>query len=130
MAQGERCPPYSDDRPAGTNGARVFDARAWAAIARSLNLSQREHQLLRGVFDDQTDFFIASTLGISSHTVHTHFERLHQKLGVTNRAQLILRVVDEFLALTAAPGSALPPLCPYRAAARCPLRRGQTPDLR
>jgi DNA-binding CsgD family transcriptional regulator len=108
----------------------LFNKGAWTAITRSLNLSKREHQLVRGVFDDCTDLSIAVALGISSHTVHTHFERLHQKLGVANRAQLILRVVDEFLALTAAPGSALPPLCPHSTAARCPWRRGQSADLR
>ena len=107
------------------NWAKMFDRRAWAAIARSLNLSPREQQLLRGVFDDHTDFTIAAALGISSHTVHTHFERLHQKLGVSNRIQLVLRVTTEFLALTASPGGTLPPLCPYRTAGRCPWRRSQ-----
>jgi DNA-binding CsgD family transcriptional regulator len=103
--------------------AKVLNARAWAAISGSLNLSNREQQLVRGVFDDRTDYSIALTLGISSHTVHTHFERLHRKLRVANRAQLILRVVDEFLALTAAPGSLLPPVCPNRTTACCPARR-------
>jgi DNA-binding NarL/FixJ family response regulator len=105
----------------------VFNEQVWAAITRSFKLSNREQQLVRGVFDDCTDFSIASTLGISCHTVHTHFERLHQKLGVANRAQLILRVLDEFLALTASPGGILPPVCPYRTASRCPWRRGRTP---
>ena len=97
-------------------------------IKCSLDLSGRELQLVRGVFDDDTDFSIASFLGISPHTVHTHFERLHNKLGVADRARLILRVVNEFLALTASPGSILPPVCPGRADARCPLRRGPAPD--
>ena len=116
-----------DRGPVRTGGARVFGAQAWASISRSLGLSSREQQLVRGVFDDYTDFAIASSLGISPHTVHTHFERLHHKLGVANRAQLILHVVTEFLTLTAAPGSLLPPLCPGHADARCPLRRGQAP---
>jgi DNA-binding CsgD family transcriptional regulator len=108
------------------NGAKVFNRRVWTAIGRSLNLSKREQQLLRGVFDDSTDASIASALGISRHTVHTHFERLHQKLGVPNRTRLILRVVDEFLALTVASGSTLPPLCPNRATHSC-LRRNGAP---
>ena len=105
----------------------MFNEQVWAAITRSFKLSNREQQLVRGVFDDCTDFSIASTLGISCHTVHTHFERLHQKLGVAHRAQLILRVVDEFLDLTTSPGGTLPPVCPYRTAPRCPWRRGRTP---
>ena len=107
------------------SGAGVFGRQAWASITRSLDLSSRERQLVRGVFDDDTEFSIASALGISSHTVHTHSERLHHKLRVANRAQLILRVVKEFLKLTASPGSRLPPVCPCHADARCPLRCGQ-----
>ena len=116
-----------DSGPARTSGAGVFGRRAWASITRSLDLSPRELQLVRGVFNDDTDFSIASSLGISPHTVHTHFERLHRKMEVADRAQLILRVVNEFLALTASPGSLLPPVCPCRADARCPRRRAAAP---
>jgi DNA-binding CsgD family transcriptional regulator len=99
--------------------AGVFGGRAWTTIGRSLKLSARELQLVRGVFDDRTDFSISSTLGISQHTVHTHFERLYHKLGVGNRVQLVVRVMREFLALTASPRDALPPLCPRHAAGLC-----------
>jgi len=126
-ARGDGGPAARTGKPATTNGAKVFKERAWAAIARSLNLSKRERQLLRGVFEDRTDYSIASALGISRHTVHTHFERLHAKLNVANRAQLILRVLHEFLTLTASPDSGLPPLCPYGATARCPWRNGPPP---
>jgi DNA-binding CsgD family transcriptional regulator len=121
---GDGRPPGHDGRPATPNGSRLFSRRVWAVIARSLNLSDREAQLVRGVFDDATDASIASDLGISTHTVHTHFERLHQKLGVPNRAKLILRVVGEFLILTASPGSILPPVCPNGATRGCALRNG------
>jgi hypothetical protein len=52
--------------------------------------------------------------------VHTHVERLHRKLAVIDRVELILRVINEFLKLTTAPGSLLPPICAVRAAGRCP----------
>ena len=123
-ARGDGRPPGRDGRPAIPNGSRLFNQRVWAVLARSLNLSHREAQLVRGVFDDATDSSIASALGISTHTVHTHFERLHQKLAVPNRAKLILRVVAEFLVLTAAPGSVLPPVCPNGRAHGCALRNG------
>ena len=119
-AGGDGRPPGLDGRPATANGAKIFDKQTWAAITRSLDLSNREQQLLRGVFEDATDSCIASNLGISRHTVHTHFERLHQKLGVSNRTKLILRVMDKFLALTALPGSGLLPVCPLRATPGCP----------
>ncbi|MDB6020098.1 MAG: Regulatory protein [Pedosphaera sp.] len=86
---------------AATLGAAVFSEQAWVEIARTLNLSGRELQIIQGVFDNNTEFSIAANLAISPHTVHTHFERLHHKLAVTNRVQLVLRVVDEFLALRA-----------------------------
>ena len=123
-ARGDGRPPGRDGRPITLNGAKVFNERVWAAITRSFNLSNREQQLVRGVFNDSTDFSIASALGISPHTVHTHFERLHQKLGAANRAQLILRVVDEFLALTASPGTSLPPVCSCRERRGCPWQKG------
>ncbi len=103
-------------------GSAIFSDRAWAEIGRSLKLSRRELEIARGVFDDRTEFAIAADLGISAHTVHTHFERLYRKLGVKGRVELILRVTNEFLALTAAPGSVLPPICADRANGRCPLR--------
>lgn len=81
-------------------------------------------QIVRATFDDETEFCIAAELGISAHNVHTHVERLHRKLVVKDRGRLILRVVDEFLSLTAAPDSILPSICANRTAGRCPLRPG------
>jgi DNA-binding NarL/FixJ family response regulator len=100
----------------------MFSEQAWSEIARSLELSPRELQIVRGVFDDRTEFAVAADLGISPHTVHTHIERLHQKLSVADRVELVLRVTNEFLTLTAAPESILPPICANRTARRCPLR--------
>ena len=91
-------------------------------MARSLKLSGRELQIVRGVFDDQKDLIIASALDISVHTIHTHFERLHHKLAITDRAQLLQRVMQEFLTLTASAENVLPPICANRATGRCPLR--------
>jgi DNA-binding NarL/FixJ family response regulator len=104
-------------------GAAMFSERAWQEIARSLKLSSRELQIVRKVFDDHTEFAIADDLSVSPHTVHTHCERLYRKLAVTDRVKLVLRITDEFLALTTAPGTILPPICANRAAGRCPLRR-------
>ena len=104
-------------------GSVMFPELAWNEIAHSLNLSGRELQIVRAAFDDETEFCIAAELGISAHTVHTHVERLHRKLAVNDRGQLILRVVNEFLSLTAAPDSILPSICANRTTGRCPLHR-------
>jgi DNA-binding NarL/FixJ family response regulator len=117
-------PPSSLTRPRSRPlGAAMFPDRAWREIARSLKLSARELEIVRGVFDDRTDGAIAADLGISPHTVHTHIDRLHHKLAVADRVELVLRVMDEFLTLTVAPESTLPSICANRAAGRCPLRR-------
>jgi DNA-binding CsgD family transcriptional regulator len=60
-------------------------------------LSERERQIAEAVFDDQKESVIAVHLGISSHTVHTHLERLYRKLGVTSRVTLVSRVFVEYL---------------------------------
>jgi len=104
-------------------GAAMFSDQAWEEIARNLKLSSRELQIVRKVFDDYTEFAIASNLHVSPHTVHTHCERLYHKLAVTDRVKLVLRVMDEFLALTVASETVLPPICANRVAGRCPLRR-------
>ena len=104
-------------------GAEMFSEPAWKEIARSLKLSGREVQIVRGIFNDNTESTIAGNLAVSPHTIHTYCERLYRKLVVTDRVRLVLRVMDEFLALTLAPGSTLPPICSERAAHRCPLRR-------
>lgn len=105
------------------HGSGIFTPCAWAQIARSLDLSGRELQIVRGIFDDQTEFAIAGELGISPHTVHTHLSRLHHKLGVVTRTQVSLRVMAEFMGLTSAPGSRLPPLCGRRSAGECSFQR-------
>ena len=100
----------------------MFSRMAWQEIAGSLRLSGQELRIVRGVFDDRTEFAIAEGLKISPHTVHTHCERLYRKLGVTGRVQLVLRVMEEYVALTLSPDRALPPLCANFAAGHCALR--------
>jgi len=104
-------------------GAAMFSKQAWDEIARSLKLSGRELQIIKDVFDDHTEFAIAAHYGVSPHTIHTYCERLYRKLAVTDRVKLVLCITDEFLALTVATGSLLPPICANRVAGRCPLRR-------
>ena len=87
------------ERNGSNPGQTVFSRSQWLAVARSLRLSGREFQIVQGVFSDQTDEAIAQELGISPHTVHTHVKRLYQKLEITSRVQLVIRVMAEHLAL-------------------------------
>jgi DNA-binding NarL/FixJ family response regulator len=128
MSAARACLPPKTKLPAGHArqcplGAAMFSERAWKEIARSLKLSGQELRIVRRVFDDNTESAIADNLNVSPHTIHTHCERLYRKLGVTDRVKLVLRVMDEFLALTVTSETVLPPICANRNAGHCPLRR-------
>ena len=72
---------------------------AWKTIAKSLRISDRELEIIQGVFDDRKECAIADELKISMHTVHTHLERLYRKLGVSSRVALVLYILSEYLSL-------------------------------
>jgi ATP/maltotriose-dependent transcriptional regulator MalT len=80
----------------------ILPSDAWKTIAQSLHISNRELQIIQGIFDDRKEFAIADELKISVHTVHTHLERLYRKLGVSSRVTLVLYILSEYL-------SSLPP---------------------
>ncbi len=92
--------------PAVFAGRSLFAADAWKSIAESLRLSPRELQIVQCVFDDETEESIAQRLSISSHTVHSHMERVYRKLRVTSRVQLVIRTVAEHAHLIGANTSA------------------------
>jgi len=82
----------------GARPSDLLSAAQWRWVTTSLRLSVRELEIVRLVFDDETEGAIASTLGMSVHTVHTHLERLYRKLGVGSRGALLVRVFAEELA--------------------------------
>jgi DNA-binding CsgD family transcriptional regulator len=86
--------------------ANLLTEPAWKKIEQRLRLSEREIQIARSVLYDRTENLIARELGISPHTVHTHIERMHIKLGVRSRPALVTRILCEFLSLEREAGSA------------------------
>lgn len=89
----------------GSPGRAIFHDRQWLSLAHSLQLSDRELEILQCIFDDLTDAAVASELCISAHTVHSHLQRLYHKLGVASRCALMVRVFGEHLSLEAATGA-------------------------
>lgn len=59
-----------------------------------MRLSPRELQLVEAVCSELKDRAIAERLGISTHTVRTHFERLFRKLGVHSRGGVAVNAMQ------------------------------------
>lgn len=71
----------------------------WQSLGRSLSLSDRELQVVQSLFRNDAETGIAADLGISPHTVHSHIDRIHKKLGVTSRVALVVEVFRAYLHL-------------------------------
>ena len=108
-------------------GAAMLSAHAWAEIAAAPRISKRELQIIQGIFDNLNEREVASRLNMAEHTVHTHLNRLFKKLTVTTRADLVLRVVEELIALTLAETGVLPPICRRHHSGLCCLHTTRQP---
>lgn len=82
-------------------GSALLPVDVWLRLRESLALSDRELQIVQGIFEDQKQESIAYHLGISPHSVNTYIQRIYAKLDIGSRPQLILRVVSEYLQLVA-----------------------------
>lgn len=100
-------------------GASIFTDHAWHEIARTLCITNRELQIIQAVFDNQHEADIAKRFKISPHTVHMHMNRLFKKLTVTSRTEMVLRIVEQMVALTLSETAVLPPICPRHHADQC-----------
>ncbi len=115
LTAGERCPKLSGRHAPLTacvaaafpssDGHGLFCEEAWAAIADKLELSPRQMEVARCVLTDQSDEEIARALGLSRGTVHTHVERLHEKLDVHSRVQVVTRVVAAYTPILPPPSA-------------------------
>ena len=102
-------------------GASILSDHAWREIGKALRITRRELEIIQGVFDNLTEKEIAGRHNMAEHTVHTHMNRLFKKLSVSTRAELVLRVVEQLIALTLAETGVLPPICPHHHRGACPL---------
>ncbi len=100
-----------DTQPA-TKGSLIFSKKEWQVLRRDLKLSPRAMQLVRGIFDDQTEEAIADDMSISVHTVHSYFTRIYQRLGVCSREQLLVFMFGRYLERRKVPKSRSPAKTP------------------
>ena len=83
--------------PPCCNAQNLFCDAAWAGICDKLALSARQASIARYVVADRSDAAIAKALGVSWSTVQTHMDRLHKKLDVHSRVELVSRIVAAYL---------------------------------
>jgi DNA-binding CsgD family transcriptional regulator len=82
-------------------GSSLLPCEIWSRLRASLKLSDRELQIVQGIFEDKKQECIAHGLGISPHSVNTYIQRIYGKLHISSRPQLIVRVMSEYLAYVA-----------------------------
>ena len=109
---------WLDGKPPCPLGAETL-----SAIGRTLNLTDREMQIIQGLFEGKREDTIAGELGISRCTVHAHLGRLYKKLNVDCCTGLLLRIFREYVALEPRPSQQIVSAAPDR---RQQLRLGGT----
>lgn len=73
---------------------REDSAKVSAERLQTLGLTEREAEVLHWVCEGKQNPEIAQILGVSTHTVNHHVERVLRKLGVDNRQKAIKVVLD------------------------------------
>jgi len=53
-------------------------------------LTEREEQIAHMVAEGLSNLEISSKLGVTAHTVKNHLFRIYEKLGISNRVELVL----------------------------------------
>ncbi|MEM8680215.1 MAG: LuxR C-terminal-related transcriptional regulator [Planctomycetota bacterium] len=66
----------------------------WTEIAGAIGLSPRECEVAQLLFQGRTRQQIAEQLQITPRTVRHYLESLHDKLDVTNRVGVVLRLIQ------------------------------------
>ena len=76
-----------------------FDGMHYALVCSSAkpthHLSPREQEIVRLVAEGMPNKCISAVLEISSWTVATHLRRIFAKLGVTSRAAMVARLLED-----------------------------------
>ena len=69
-------------------------SRRLATPSRGVQLSPRERQVIKLIVTGCSNQEIADCLGLRLQTVKNHLSRIYRKLGVPNRVQLAVCVVN------------------------------------
>lgn len=69
-----------------------LDQDEWEAIARRLELTPRQTEVVGLILHGKRDKQIATELGLSVRTVREHLSHLFERLGVNDRMELVLHI--------------------------------------
>ena len=78
----------------GEPGEKLFSSQDWGRLRKLVGFSDREYQVCRLIFEGKTRKETGIALGIATRTVRHYMEILYQKLSVTNRVAMVLRLVQ------------------------------------
>lgn len=76
------------------DGVRYLIIRMPRPATNRVQLSPREHEIVRMVAQGHPNKVIADVLNISSWTVCTHLRRIFAKLGVSSRAAMVAQLLE------------------------------------
>jgi DNA-binding CsgD family transcriptional regulator len=76
------------------DGARYLLVRMPKLNKHRVQLSPREHEIVRMVAKGHPNKVIADVLNISSWTVCTHLRRIFAKMGVASRAAMVAQLIE------------------------------------
>ena len=82
-------------RPKTPAAESLFSAQLldWNDFVAELGLSPRQSAIVGLIFRGKKDKQIALELGISQHTVRTYVKRIFDRFDVSDRTELILKLV-------------------------------------
>lgn len=75
-------------------GSEMLSQMQWTVTAEELRLTNREREVCQELFEGNTRNEIAEHLGIKPRTVRHYMEHIHQKLAVSNRVGVVLRIIQ------------------------------------
>jgi DNA-binding CsgD family transcriptional regulator len=85
-------------QPAGPGlGSSPLSPEAWLQLRGLLRLSDRELQIVQGIFAEQEQDSIALALGISPELVYRTTQRIYIKLHIGSRLELKSKVRSAYL---------------------------------
>lgn len=85
----------------------IFQAGTHGLPAAEIELTPRQHEVLRMLLTGESKKQIARQLNRSEHTIHTYIRQIYQALGTSSRGELMARFVDHRLARVLQEGSPL-----------------------